>query len=142
MKYYYPGTGNAGATPTRTEIYWHRLEVHHPEVLTYSVSSLRWTGRYRQVNQAAAATSTCLPTTIWAMAGAFRLTLVINVRNYSDASYTDWKLGVTKDVNGWVLGLAYVDTNAAGRCSGASDYQFYCFTNPETAAGGINFGSS
>ena len=50
---------------------------------------------------------------------------------------------MTKDINGWVLGLSYVDTNAAGRCSGASDYQFYCFTNSnsETAAGGINFGS-
>ena len=37
----------------------------------------------------------------------------------SDASqgdYTDWKLGVTKDINGFVFGLAYVDTNAKGSC--------------------------
>ncbi|MDE1544507.1 TorF family putative porin [Dechloromonas agitata] len=67
----------------------------------------------------------------------------LNLKNGYKGDYTDWKIGVTKDINGWVLGLSYVDTNAAGRCSGASDYQFYCFTNSnsETAAGGINFGS-
>jgi uncharacterized protein (TIGR02001 family) len=41
-------------------------------------------------------------------------------------SYTDWKVGVTKDVNGWLFGLAYVGTNANGNCSKA---EFYCFTN-------------
>jgi len=30
----------------------------------------------------------------------------------SDFDYTDWKLGVTKDVGGYVFGLAYVDTDA------------------------------
>ncbi len=34
------------------------------------------------------------------------------------------QLGVTKDVNGWVFGLSYVDTNAEGSCSKG---QFYCF---------------
>lgn len=28
-------------------------------------------------------------------------------------SYTDWKLGLTRDFSGYVLGLAYTDTNAA-----------------------------
>jgi hypothetical protein len=32
--------------------------------------------------------------------------------NYSVGNYTDWKLGVTKDVGGYVFGLSYVDTNA------------------------------
>ena len=31
----------------------------------------------------------------------------------SKADYTDWKLGVTKDIGGWVFGASYVDTNAA-----------------------------
>jgi uncharacterized protein (TIGR02001 family) len=39
-------------------------------------------------------------------------------------SYTDWKLGVTKDISGWVLGLAYVGTDAKGDCATA---EFYCF---------------
>lgn len=30
------------------------------------------------------------------------------------ASYTDWKLGVTKDFSGTVVGLSYINTNASG----------------------------
>ena len=36
------------------------------------------------------------------------------IKHFSDASYTDWKIGVTKDVGVGTLGLAYVDTNADG----------------------------
>lgn len=36
------------------------------------------------------------------------------VKGFSDASYTDYKLGVTKDIGGFVFGAAYVDTNAKG----------------------------
>lgn len=46
--------------------------------------------------------------------------------NMSKASYTDWKIGVTKDVDGWLFGLAYVDSNARGSCNKG---QFYCFAN-------------
>lgn len=45
-------------------------------------------------------------------------------KNIKNGDYTDWKLGVTKDVSGWVFGLAYVDTNAAGSCTKA--FQPYC----------------
>lgn len=39
--------------------------------------------------------------------------------------YTDWKLGVTKDVGaGWIVGASYVGTNAKGSCSSG---EFYCF---------------
>jgi len=34
------------------------------------------------------------------------------VKRWSDASYTDYKLGVTKDISGFVFGAALVDTNA------------------------------
>ncbi len=43
-----------------------------------------------------------------------------------NGSYSDWKVGVTKDINGWVLGAAYVGTNAQGNCSKG---EFYCFSN-------------
>jgi uncharacterized protein (TIGR02001 family) len=36
------------------------------------------------------------------------------IKHFSDASYTDWKLGVTKDIGFGSLGVAYVDTNAKG----------------------------
>ncbi len=35
-----------------------------------------------------------------------------SVHNYSDFDYTDWKLGVTYDLHGFVLGANWVDTNA------------------------------
>jgi uncharacterized protein (TIGR02001 family) len=49
------------------------------------------------------------------------------VKDYSDASYSDWKLGATYDVmaSGWVLGAAYVGTNAKGDCSAG---ELYCFS--------------
>jgi uncharacterized protein (TIGR02001 family) len=34
------------------------------------------------------------------------------VKNNSDYSYTDWKIGVTKEIAGLTFGLAYIDTNA------------------------------
>jgi len=51
----------------------------------------------------------------------------LSAKNLHNGSYTDWKVGVTKDLSGWVVGLAYVGTNASGDCSGASTYQPYCF---------------
>lgn len=45
----------------------------------------------------------------------------------NDGDYTDWKLGVTKDINGFLVGLAYVDTNAKGSCS-AGNPGFYGIT--------------
>ncbi len=46
-----------------------------------------------------------------------KLTLVGHVGNQSikdckPLEYTDWKLGVTYDMNGWALGAAYIDTDA------------------------------
>ena len=35
-----------------------------------------------------------------------------SVKNYSDLSYTDYKIGVTYDWTGWLLGAAFVGTNA------------------------------
>lgn len=50
-----------------------------------------------------------------------------------DISYTDWKLGVTKDISGWVLGASYVDTNAKGSCANGTA-EFYCFANSITSS--------
>jgi len=48
----------------------------------------------------------------------------LNLKNIDRGDYTDWKVGVTKDLGGWVVGLSYVDTSADGSCSKG---QFYCF---------------
>ena len=44
---------------------------------------------------------------------------MLNVENIHNGDYTDWKIGVTKDINGWVFAAAYVDTNANGSCKKA-----------------------
>ena len=50
----------------------------------------------------------------------------------SNASYTDWKIGATKDLSGWVVGLAYIGTDAKGNCSSG---EFYCFSNDLSTTG-------
>jgi len=67
----------------------------------------------------------------------------LSAKNLKNASYTDWKVGVTKDFNGWLVGLSYVDTNAEGSCSGAATYQPYCFAKSiQDDAGTLDFSNS
>jgi uncharacterized protein (TIGR02001 family) len=53
----------------------------------------------------------------------------LKFKNMTNGDYTDWKLGVTKDISGWVLGASYIDTNADGDCNNTSSPQPYCFFN-------------
>jgi uncharacterized protein (TIGR02001 family) len=63
-------------------------------------------------------------------------------KNITNGSYNDWKLGVTKDLSGWVVGLAYIDTDAHGTCGTSSTAQPYCLTNSMSDTGtGTNNGS-
>jgi uncharacterized protein (TIGR02001 family) len=59
----------------------------------------------------------------WGVNGHFG---VFKFKNMTNADYNDWKLGVTKDLSGYVFGLSYVDTDAKGNCGAA---EFYCFSN-------------
>jgi uncharacterized protein (TIGR02001 family) len=51
---------------------------------------------------------------------------IFKFKNVTDGDYNDWKLGVTYDLSGWILGAAYVDTDASGDCALS---QPYCFAN-------------
>ncbi|MCP5267420.1 MAG: hypothetical protein H6943_00130 [Zoogloeaceae bacterium] len=55
----------------------------------------------------------------------------LSAQNMKNADYSDWKVGVTKDLSGWVVGLSYVGTNADGSCAKnrgtVTDFQPYCF---------------
>ena len=53
----------------------------------------------------------------------------LNFKNMTNGNYTDWKLGVTKDFSGWILGASLIDTNAKGSCAATAVNQVYCFTN-------------
>lgn len=48
----------------------------------------------------------------------------MDVKNQYNGDYADWKLGVTKDINGWVIGAAYIGTDAKGGTSGVQPYRF------------------
>jgi uncharacterized protein (TIGR02001 family) len=74
-------------------------------------------------------------TTYWDFAGNYEMgsgwTLIghvgrLETKDYSSAKYTDYKLGVTKDFNGWLAGASLIGTNAKGDCS-ATSVQPYCF---------------
>lgn len=52
------------------------------------------------------------------------------IRRVAPASYTDWKLGVTKDIGYGVVGLAYTDTDAES-CGSATPA--YCWNGKDVA---------
>jgi len=52
------------------------------------------------------------------------------------ADYTDWKLGVTKDISGWVLAASYIGTNGKGSCD-LTNPGYYCFANKLPFAAGV-----
>jgi uncharacterized protein (TIGR02001 family) len=54
------------------------------------------------------------------------------VKNFGNLDYTDYKLGVTKDIGGWVFGAAFIDTDA--------DSAAYTFTNATGKS--VNIGDS
>jgi len=71
----------------------------------------------------------------WGVVGHYG---IFKFKNVTDGDYKDWKLGVTKDVGGWVFGAAYVDTDAKGDCSSA---QLYCFSNTSLGNPPVGVGS-
>lgn len=54
------------------------------------------------------------------------------VKGFSPASYSDYKLGVTKDIGFGFLGLAATSTNAKGNCGRG---EAYCWGGPQYDAG-------
>ncbi len=53
----------------------------------------------------------------------------LKVHNYSELDYTDYKLGVTKDLTGWTLGASLIGTNAKGSCPFTPTGSPYCLSN-------------
>lgn len=55
------------------------------------------------------------------------------------ASYSDWKIGVTKDVGFGVVGLSYSDTDVSGSCNGStgSTTNPYCWGDNGKSGGAI-----
>jgi uncharacterized protein (TIGR02001 family) len=53
----------------------------------------------------------------------------LKAHGYTELNYTDYKVGVTKDLSGWLVGAALVGTNAKGSCPFDPTGSPYCFAN-------------
>jgi uncharacterized protein (TIGR02001 family) len=118
LYYYYPGSNLAGVgTIDNTEIYagasWKFLSLKY----FYAVSDffgVANTDGSDYIDLSAA----------WDLGQGWGLAGHVGhqkVKNNSPADYTDYKLGVTKDIGGWVFGASFIDTDA--------DAAVYTFTN-------------
>jgi len=109
LQYYYPG-GYTTTRPYTTELY--AGIGYGPVFLKYSQAVTNLFGIDDSKNSYYIDLSANVPLNIW------DLTLNAHVgyqgvTHHSEASYTDWKIGLTKDLGkGFALAVAYVDTNA------------------------------
>lgn len=135
LTYNYPGSGKptGAAKPDTTEIYGG---------LSYKWVSLKYSrttgslfGWTRTSDGGKTDGSGYLDLTgTWDLGSGFGLTAHVghqSVRGRSSASYSDWKLGVTKDLGFGTVGVAYSDTNAKANCN-AVPSEDYCFINAGT----------
>lgn len=139
IKYYYPGTGIAGnPTPDTMEVYlgitWKifTLKYNHT-VSKYFVGWGDQDGAGKN-NRGSGYVDLSMAYDLGEGWGINAHVGHQKVKNYSDASYTDWKLGVTKDVGFGVFGLSYTDTNA-NTCGATSEIPAYCWNNKNVAKG-------
>lgn len=125
--YYYPGTDLNGSKVKNGEIYiggrWKTLSLKYYYALTDYFSAKGSNGKSTDGTGYIDLTGSCDLGDGWGLVGHVGH---LDFKNVSGGSYTDWKLGVTKDISGWVIGAAYVDTNAKGD---SSTGEFYFFSN-------------
>lgn len=111
LRYYYPGDYPTGYTsPNTTEVYasvgYGVLSFKYSHALTnlFGFADSKHSQYYDM--------SANVDTGFWGLTANAHVGYQ-DVRNLDDASYTDWKLGLTKEVaKGLSVSLAYVDTNA------------------------------
>lgn len=134
IKYYYPGTSMGNVTPDTMEVYgaigWKFITLKYSQ--TISQYMVGWSGTNGENTRGSGYLDLSANYDLgdgWGVQGHVGHQ---KIKNYSDASYTDWKLGVTKDVGFGVVGLAYTDTNA-NTCGDA--VPAYCWNNKNVAKG-------
>ena len=116
LYYYYPGSYLGGVTnPDTTELYiagswkWVSLKYSHAVGNTFGVPDSH-NSSYVDLSANYPINDTW---TLNAHVGRQEYKGTTNGFNNSDTlDYTDWKLGVTRGMNGWNIGAYYTDTNA------------------------------
>jgi hypothetical protein len=137
LYYWYPGAKWAVPTQDKynsTEVYlgaaWNWLTVKYSYALSdYFGMKTDTMGGVCGINSSAVPTATCMPVNAGSSKGSSYLDIGVNydlgdklilvghighasVRRYSPMSYTDWKIGVTKEWAGLTWGASYIDTDA------------------------------
>lgn len=130
LKYYYTGSNVAGPTPDTLEAYvsvgWKFITLKYNHVVSEYIFAWGDQNGGNRNNRGSGYLDLSANYDLgdgWGIQGHIGHQ---TIKNYSNASYTDWKLGVTKDVGFGVVGLAYTDTNADGSCAKA---EAYCWKN-------------
>jgi uncharacterized protein (TIGR02001 family) len=153
ISYNYPGHGSASpgnlANPNTTEVYgalgykWLTAKYSH----TTSSHFVGWYGgpAYDQKTRGSGYFELNASYDLgngWGLvghAGHQKVKNSVAVGGVSDASYSDWKIGVTKDVGFGVVGLAYSDTDTSGSCPAAGGgTNAYCWGTGGTATSAPN----
>lgn len=119
LQYYYPGTYPSGfVSPNTLEIYvggsWKWITLKYSYALTDLFGALNSSG-----TKASSSGSGYIDlSATYDVGGGFNLVGHVGhqtVKGATNADYTDWKLGATKDALGLTWGLAYIGTNAKGK---------------------------
>lgn len=134
IKYYYPGTSMGNVTPDTMEVYgaigWKFITLKYSQ--TISQYMVGWSGTNGENTRGSGYLDLSANYDLGDGWGVQAHVGHQKIKHYSDASYTDWKLGVTKDVGFGVVGLAYTDTNA-NTCGDSSPA--YCWNSKNVAKG-------
>ena len=137
LRYQYPGAKWTNVQRTsfnNTEVYmggtWKWFTLKYSSALTdYFGTNQQTVGGACGVLANGTASTVCAParaggskgSNYWDLSGNFELPMGFNlvahvgkvqVKNYSLFNYTDYKIGVTKEIAGLTWGLAYIDSNA------------------------------
>jgi uncharacterized protein (TIGR02001 family) len=115
ITYYYPGNKIAGEpTPDTTEVYvsgsWEFLSLKYSH--TVSKYFVAWEGANGEKTRGSGYLELNAEYDLgggWGVSGHVGRQ---KVKNYSAASYTDWNIGVSKDIGFGTVALTYSDTNA------------------------------
>lgn len=135
LKYYYPGDRVPGVANTdSTEVYlglgWKFITLKYSHAISSHLFG--WTGPAGEKTRGSGYLDLSMNYDLGDGWGVNAHVGHQKIKNFGDASYTDWKLGVTKDVGVGVVGLAYSDTNAK-TCGDA--VATYCWNGKDVAKG-------
>lgn len=145
IHYYYPGSNISGATdPDTTEVYvgasWKYVSLKYSHVVSdYFIAWGGPSGSGVSANQKTKGSNYIDLSVSYPVTDSLSILGHVGhqkVKNYGDASYDDWKLGISKDFGYGTVTLAYTDTNGKLKDAGGNDV--YKWNGKEVADGRLS----